>query len=127
MPDLRLELLVAFLRLTGLWPALQVMLRCTEEVVRRLENPLSTMFGFMGRQTRQGNTIFKRWQVSPREVCMLIIQQQMPSKYWYDLGRSTSRVSWYLQSSMVKIKKHFSTSSQKCSGTHMLCMPTHQA
>ena len=39
------------------------MLRCTEEVVRRLENPLSTMFGFMGRQTRQGNVIFQRWQV----------------------------------------------------------------
>ena len=32
--------------------------------MRRLENPLSTMFGFMGSQTRKGNVIFKRWQVT---------------------------------------------------------------
>ena len=40
-----------------------LMLRCCEEVVRRIEDPLSFLFGVGGAQKRAGDQLFRRWQV----------------------------------------------------------------
>ena len=41
----------------------QVMLRCCEEVVRRLEDPMAFLFGsFGGAKTRAGNALYAKWQ-----------------------------------------------------------------
>ncbi|CAL8469474.1 g9015 [Coccomyxa elongata] len=39
-----------------------VMLRCTEEVVRRIENPMDHMLGVLSCRMRQGNALFKTWK-----------------------------------------------------------------
>ena len=41
----------------------QLMLRCCEEVVRRIEDPLSFLFGFGGAKMRAGDEFFRKWQV----------------------------------------------------------------
>lgn len=41
----------------------QVMLRCCEEVVRRIENPLAFFLGrFGGAETRAGDDLYAKWQ-----------------------------------------------------------------
>ncbi len=41
-----------------------MMLRCTEEVVRRIENPMDHMLGVLSCRMRQGNALFKTWKVA---------------------------------------------------------------
>ena len=45
----------------------QVMLRCCEEVVRRIENPLAFFLGrFGGAETRAGDALYAKWQARMR-------------------------------------------------------------
>lgn len=39
------------------------MLRCTEEVVRRIETPVDHMLGALRSRMRQGNALFRTWKV----------------------------------------------------------------
>jgi hypothetical protein len=42
--------------------AIQVMLQCCAEVVRRIEDPTTLLPGMLGRRTRAGNALYAQWQ-----------------------------------------------------------------
>ena len=65
----------------------QVMLRCTEEVVRRIENPVDHMLGVLSRRMRQGNALFRTWKVASSSHQRLNSASRKASFAWLD-GRA---------------------------------------